>query len=214
MVLSSFVRTAIVAVLLIAGNSVISAQPPSASAAAAKGTASPVDVFWGELNKLCGKAFAGTIAEDTSNSPDFAGKALVMHVRSCQKDRIRIPFFVGDDRSRTWVLTRKGDRIELKHDHRHEDGKPDKVTMYGGTSTNAGEAIRQFFPADEETTRVVDPPAGDAPSAAANIWWIELVPGSHYSYNLRRLGRGRLFTVRFDLTKVVPTPAAPWGWKD
>jgi hypothetical protein len=182
--------------------------------ASAQGGATPLDTFWAELNKLCGKAFAGAIAEDSSNSRDFAGKALSMHVRSCEKDRIRIPFFVGDDRSRTWVLTRIGDRLELKHDHRHEDGKPDKVTMYGGTTNNAGEAIRQFFPADEETTRVVDPPTGDAPSAAANIWWIELVPGSHYSYNLRRLGRGRIFTVKFDLTKEIEAPPAPWGWVD
>lgn len=171
-------------------------------------------VFWRELQKLCGKSFGGTVAADTSNSPDFAGKPLVMHVRSCEKDRIRIPFFVGDDRSRTWVLTRKNDRIELKHDHRHEDGKPDKVTMYGGTSNNTGEATRQFFPADEETVRVVAPPAGRAPSAAANIWWIDLVPGEHFSYNLRRLGGDRLFTVKFDITKEVKTPAAPWGWKD
>jgi hypothetical protein len=182
--------------------------------AAAAQTASPVDSFWGELRKLCGKAFEGKVEADTSNSPDFAGKRLVMHVRSCEKDRIRIPFIVGDDRSRTWVLTRKGDRIELKHDHRHEDGKPDAVTMYGGRTTNTGMATRQFFPADEQTARVVPPPAGNAPSAAANIWWIELVGGSHYSYNLRRLGVDRLFTVRFDITKEVPAPPAPWGWKD
>lgn len=177
-------------------------------------TKAPNDVFWDELKKLCGKAFAGKIDADTSNSPDFAGKALVMHVRSCEKDRIRIPFFVGEDKSRTWVLTRKKGRIELKHDHRHEDGKPDKVTMYGGTSNNAGEAIRQFFPADEQTTKVVAPPVGDAPSAAANVWWIELVPGQHYSYNLRRLGRDRLFSVKFDITKEIAAPTAPWGWKD
>ncbi len=174
----------------------------------------PNEVFWDELTRLCGKAFAGTVEADTSNSPDFAGKALVMQVRSCEKDRIRIPFFVGDDRSRTWVLTRKGGRIELKHDHRHADGKKDTVTMYGGTTNNAGEATRQFFPADQQTTKVVARPAGDVPSAAANIWWIELVPGEHYSYNLRRLGRDRLFTVKFDLKKEIPAPAAPWGWKD
>jgi hypothetical protein len=201
-------------VLVLAGNGIASAQVPTPTPTPAAAAIPPVDAFWAELKKLCGKAYAGTVAADTANSPDFAGKALVMHVRSCENDRIRIPFFVGDDRSRTWVLTRKGGRIQLKHDHRHKDGTPDRVTMYGGWSTNAGEAIRQFFPADEETTMVVDPPVGDAPSAAANIWWIELVSGSHYSYNLRRLGRGRLFTVRFDLTKEVPAPPAPWGWKD
>jgi hypothetical protein len=182
-------------------------------AAAANGQ-SAADTFWSNLQNLCGKAFAGTIAADTSNSPDFAGKALVMHVRSCEKNRIRIPFFVGDDRSRTWVLTRKKDRITLKHDHRHDDGKPDKVTMYGGTTNNSGMVTRQFFPADEETQKVVNPPVGNAPSAAANIWWIELVPGEYYTYNLRRLASDRMFTVKFDLTKPVPAPPAPWGWKD
>ena len=172
------------------------------------------EVFWRELQKLCGKAFRGSIAADTSPSPDFTGKAMVMHVRSCEADRIRIPFMVGENRSRTWVLTRKGDRIELKHDHRHEDGMADKVTMYGGITTNAGESTRQFFPADDETTRVVAAPQGRAPSAAANIWWIELVPGEFFTYNLRRLGGDRLFTVKFDLTKEIKAPPAPWGWTD
>jgi len=172
------------------------------------------EIFWNELQKLCGKAYAGTIAVDTSSSADFVGKTLVMHVRSCEKDRIRIPFFVGADRSRTWVLTRKRGRIQLKHDHRHEDGKPDKVTMYGGWSTNSGMATRQFFPADEETVKVVAAPIGNSPSAAANIWWIDLVPGEHYAYNLRRLGGDRLFSVKFDLKKEIKAPAAPWGWKD
>lgn len=172
------------------------------------------DVFWSELQKLCGKAFGGSISVDTSNSPDFAGKAMVMHVRSCEKNRIRIPFFVGEDKSRTWVLTRKAGRIELKHDHRHKDGKPDAVTMYGGTSANTGMATRQFFPADEQTVRVVAPPAGNAPSVAANIWWIDLVPGEHFVYNLRRLGSDRLFSVKFDLKNTMAAPAAPWGWKE
>ena len=48
-----------------------------------------------------------------------------MHVRSCEENRIRIPFFVGDDKSRTWVLTFDSDQIQLKHNHRHEDGSVD-----------------------------------------------------------------------------------------
>lgn len=164
-------------------------------------------VFWAELQKLCGKAFAGTLVTAPENDTDFKGKELVMHVRSCEKDRVRIPFFVGEDRSRTWVLTRKGDRILLKHDHRHKDGTPDKVTMYGGWTTNGGMATRQMFPADQETVDII-------PAAATNVWWIDLVAGENYTYNLRRMGSDRHFSVRFDLKKEVKAPEAPWGWKD
>ncbi|MFV8345259.1 hypothetical protein [Flavobacterium sp. ZB4P13] len=129
-----------------------------------------------------------------------------MHVRNCDEKTIRIPFFVGDDKSRTWVLTSKNDRIQLKHDHRHEDGSEDKVTQYGGTTSNSGSSTLQFFPADQETCNLI-------PNASANVWWITLDETS-FTYNLRRIGSDRLFTVKFDITKVVPTPSAPWGWKD
>lgn len=197
---AGFVMLAVVSFFDMAGF----AQKPAPSGA---------EVFWSELEKLCGRAFAGSVAVDTSNSPDFAGKAMVMHVRSCEKGRIRIPFFVGDDRSRTWVLTKVAGRIRLKHDHRHKDGKPDAVTMYGGLAANTGMPTRQFFPADEATVKVVPAPAGNAPSAAANVWWIDLVPGDHFTYNLRRMGSDRLFSVKFDLKAFVKTPDPPWGWK-
>ena len=93
-------------------------------------------VFWAELQKLCGKAYAGAVAAAPVDDTTFKDKELVMHVRACEKNRVRIPFFVGADKSRTWVLTKKKDQILLKHDHRHEDGTPDKVTMYGGWTTN------------------------------------------------------------------------------
>ena len=76
-----------------------------ASTAAAQAQAEPANaVFWKELQKLCGKAFAGTVVAAPADDTTFKDKALVMHVRSCEKDRIRIPFVVGEDRSRTWVL--------------------------------------------------------------------------------------------------------------
>lgn len=167
----------------------------------------PGERFWAELRKLCGKAFAGTVAAAPPDDTTFKGKELVMHVRSCEADRIRIPFFVGADRSRTWVLTRKEGRLLLKHDHRHEDGTPDKITMYGGWTTNPGMATRQMFPADQETFEML-------PAAATNVWWIDLVPGESFSYNLRRIGSERYFSVRFDLRREVKAPEAPWGWKD
>ncbi len=164
-------------------------------------------IFWTELEKLCGKAFSGVVENAPADDTTFKGKELVMHVRSCEKDRIRIPFFVGADKSRTWVLTRKNDRILLKHDHRHEDGTPDKTTMYGGLTTNGGAANRQMFPADQETSDLI-------PAAAANVWWIDLTAGGNFSYNLRRIGTERFFSIKFDLKKEIPAPSAPWGWKD
>lgn len=163
--------------------------------------------FWTELKKLCGQAYAGTVAAAPADDTTFKGQSLQMYVLSCEPNRIRIPFVVGDDRSRTWVLTRVKDRILLKHDHRHEDGKPDKVTMYGGLTTNAGLATRQVFPADDATARIL-------PAAAGNVWWIELVPGEYFTYNLRRLGSDRYFSIKFDLKTTVPAPKAPWGWVD
>ena len=165
------------------------------------------EVFWRELQKICGKAFSGAVAAAPAEDQTFKGKTLVMHVRSCEKDRIRIPFFVGEDRSRTWVLTQRENRILLKHDHRHQDGTPDRVTMYGGLTTNSGTSILQMFPADQETVNTI-------PAAATNVWWIDLVPGEHFTYNLRRMGTDRYFSIRFDLKTPVKTPDAPWGWKD
>lgn len=163
--------------------------------------------FWENLKAHCGKAYEGRLAEGVSQ-PDFEGQRLVMHVRACEEDRIRIPFFVGEDRSRTWVLTydREKDRITLKHDHRHEDGSEDEVTQYGGTASNSGFAHLQFFPADPETAERID-------YASANVWWITLDEDT-YTYNLRRLGTERLFTVIFDLRNPVEAPPAPWGWED
>jgi len=161
--------------------------------------------FWNSLQELCGKTFEGTLVLP-ENDEQFGGKKLVMHVRSCSDTIIKIPFFVGNDKSRTWVLTFKDNRITLKHDHRHEDGSPDKITMYGGTTTNSGQGTIQIFPADEETTNLI-------PAASTNVWWITLNE-SEFTYNLRRLGTPRVFRVSFDISKTIETPDAPWGWKD
>lgn len=164
-----------------------------------------LDKFWEALSAYCGKAFEGELVSTPAND-DFAGKKLVMHVLSCNDEFILIPFNVGENRSRTWILRREGDRVELKHDHRHEDGSDDEITMYGGTSTNSGLPHIQVFPADQQTLEMI-------PAAATNVWWITL-KDNVYTYNLRRAGSDREFSVAFDLSKEVEIPEPSWGWEE
>jgi hypothetical protein len=103
-------------------------------------------------------------------------------------------------------LTFENQKLQLKHDHRHKDGTPDRITQYGGLASNSGMASLQFFPADQETATLL-------PNAATNVWWIT-IDQKTFTYNLRRIGTDRLFTVTFDLTKPIDAPGAPWGWKD
>ena len=181
-------------ILIVAGQNSAFAQEITAS-----------QKFWEKLKIHCGKAYEGKLISPESD-PRFSGQ-LIMHVRSCEDERIRIPFLVGDDRSRTWVLTmEEAGLIQLKHDHRHEDGSEDKVTQYGGKASNTGSATTQFFPADQFTANLL-------PAAVGNVWWIA-VDDTSFTYNLRRLGSPTLFTVKFDLTQPLEVPAAPWGWED
>jgi hypothetical protein len=166
---------------------------------------SGAQVFWNTLQAHCGKAYEGIIVEGKSPGNAFENKKLVMHVRSCSANQIKIPFMVGDDRSRTWIFTLEGERITLKHDHRHADGTPDKTTMYGGTSTNGGSATLQVFPADKQTIDIL-------PTAFSNVWWISLSDKT-FTYNLNRIGSDRVVSIEFNVTNEIAQPEAPWGWK-
>lgn len=164
----------------------------------------PAEQFFQNLKKHCGKAYEGKAVSGADNDT-FRDKSLKMQVIYCSDTVIKIPFYVGDDKSRTWILTLVNNKIELKHDHRHEDGTDDKVTKYGGTATNQGSAILQMFPADEHTAQML-------PAAANNVWWITL-ENDRLAYNLRRIGSDRLFSVSFDLSKEITLDWKPWGWK-
>jgi hypothetical protein len=167
----------------------------------------PEDRFFAGLASLCGKAFEGRIASPPVEADSaFAGKRLVMHVRGCTAGEIRIPFHVGEERSRTWVVTRTGAGLRLKHDHRHADGSEDKLTQYGGDSAKGGSAERQEFPADAFSKALFV--REKIPASTANVWAMEA--GSRvFAYELRR--PGRFFRVEFDLDRPVPVPPAPWG---
>jgi hypothetical protein len=182
--------------------------PLAACATAPTAEASPQTAFFDRLTALCGKAFEGRVSSPPVEADaDFAGKRLVMHVRNCSDREIRIPFHVGEDRSRTWVVTREANGLRLKHDHRHQDGSEDALTQYGGDTADAGTPARQEFPADQFSKDMFL--RQDRAVSVTNIWAMEVEPGSRFAYELRR--PNRFFQVAFDLTRPVAPPPPPWG---
>ncbi|MDI1327387.1 MAG: hypothetical protein PSV23_11380 [Brevundimonas sp.] len=155
------------------------------------------DAFMASLNALCGQRFEGRVVSTDAADANFARSRLVMHVRDCSPDEVRIPFHVGDDTSRTWVISRNEEGgLTLKHDHRDPEGRPDGLHWYGGDTTSAGTANRQEFPVDAFSIELFT--AGDAAVSTTNVWAVEVHPGRTFAYELRRANRH--FRVEFDLT--------------
>jgi hypothetical protein len=158
------------------------------------------DAFMSSLNALCGQRFAGRVVTTDAADADFARSRLIMHVRDCSADEVRIPFHVGEDRSRTWVISRNEDGgLTLKHDHRDPQGNPDGLHWYGGDTTSTGTANRQEFPVDAFSIALFN--ANDAAVSTTNVWAVEVHPDRMFAYELRRANRH--FRVEFDLTRPV-----------
>lgn len=164
----------------------------------------PADVFLDALRAHCGNAYEGRMLNPQAVDTAIARERLVMHVRGCG-DTVRVPFHVGENRSRTWVFTRTAEGVRLKHDHRHEDGSEDSVTQYGGDSRASSTAAKMEFAVDSFTKALI-------PAAGFNVWTVEITP-TQYVYQLRRENSDRLFRVEFDLTRPVTPPPAPWGFE-
>lgn len=180
----------------------------AAFTAACSPTAQPEpDTLFSALGALCGQAFEGEVVSTDPRDDDFASQRLVMHVRECGEDELRVPFHVGEDRSRTWVITRLDDgRLRLKHDHRHEDGSEDVLTQYGGTSEAPASGLSVDFPADQESRDLFE--REGIPDSMQNTWTMAIEDGA-FIYALNRPNRN--FEARFDLTQPVEAPPAPWG---
>lgn len=183
----------------------------------------PQDAFWTALSNHCGRAYAGRLVSEDKADTDMRGADMVMHVRECSDERIAIPFHIrpkendgaaGEwDRSRTWLITRTDGGLCLKHDHRHEDGTSDTVTMYGGDTASRGSARAQDFPVDAESVALFERERLTA--SVTNVWRIE-IDDNGFAYQLTRPApegeeRGRRFRAEFDLTRPIETPPAAWG---
>lgn len=143
------------------------------------------EAFFAKLRAACGASFEGASVFPRDPGDAFAGKRLVATIASCSDSEIRVPFVVGEDRSRTWGITKNGGGLQLKHDHRHADGTPDTQTMYGGMAMETGSELSQSFAADAYTAKLI-------PAAATNVWTLSLsADGRTLTYYLERDGKPR-----------------------
>ncbi|MEP0390648.1 MAG: hypothetical protein ABJ205_07750 [Erythrobacter sp.] len=180
------------------------------------------NTFFSALAEHCGKAYSGQLVSDDEADADFIDAAMVMHVSECSDEGIAVPFHVelnGEwDRSRTWLITRTDNGLRLKHDHRHEDGESDQLTMYGGDTTDEGTTKEQSFPVDQFSIDMFNAQGYEV--SVTNVWSVEVDPaGSEspkFTYQLKRTIEGgapepRLFRVEFDLSEEVEAPPPAWG---
>lgn len=146
------------------------------------------------LKKLDGKTYSGSMTYPADPAHDM-NQPMEITVKVISENEIRVPFKVGEDRSRTWILTRSPSGVLLKHDHRHEDGTPDDLTNYGGLDTQQQLGTLLVFPADEETAEML-------PEASTNVWTFRLTPDRKRLYYYLERHQEPRFEAVFELNPV------------
>ncbi len=163
--------------------------------------------FFDKLSQHCGNAYQGALAFQAPGFDLLNGEELLIaHFRECDETTLKIPFHIekedGDwDRSRTWILTNHGNRLELRHDHRLADGTDDDFTMYGGFSYGENKANMHQFQSVERSEE----------TGEYRGWRLEIYPGERYVYGTVR-DTNWTWRIEFDLSKPLDeVPPAPWG---
>lgn len=151
--------------------------------------------FLENMKSFCGNSYAGTVIQPETPPRGFTDP-LVAHFTICEENVMHIPFHVGENTSRTWMLTLTEDGLLFKHDHRYPDGTPERMTEYGGWATSEGTEFQQFFPADEYTISLRD-------NLRSHIWMMELADDmTIFRYSLY-LYENLYFQADFDLTNPI-----------
>lgn len=149
----------------------------------------PTVAFFSKLQSLCGEKFVGSMTFPIDGQDSFKGKVLVAEFARCSDDEIQIPFMVGKDESRTWIVSKTSLGLRLKHKHLLEDGSVDPISDYGGDTFSAGTPLSQSFPADAHTKQLI-------PEAATNVWMMSLSDDlTTLTYHLERHNKKRFTAV-------------------
>ncbi|MFU8785254.1 hypothetical protein [Aliidiomarina sp.] len=183
----------------------------AALAACTPAEQNPQDAFFDAILAHCGNAYEGRVTSgDPETDQTWMNNRIVIEVRECTDTRIRIPLHVGDNHSRTWIISKTATGLELKHDHRLADGSDDPMTMYGGSTISPGTPYEQAFPVDEFSKQLFT--ELDATVSLTNTWYMSFPDENTFRYRLSR--ENREFHVDVDLSNPVEAPQAPWGWED
>jgi hypothetical protein len=152
--------------------------------------------FLRNLATLCGNSFGGKEVFTKEGRTSWAEKKFVMHVTICDDEKVYIPFHLDNDHSRTWMFLMEEKGLRFRHDHRHEDGTPEKQTLYGGYADSTGTAFVQSFPWDDYTKELL----ADGKERKWKVFLSEEL--KTFTYELYYAGE-MVFAAEFDLTKPI-----------
>ncbi len=163
-------------------------------------------IFWDALRQHCGNAYQGELADATPYYLPFDDSNVILHIRDCSGSAMHLALHIGDDRSRNLMLTKVEGTLQLKHDHRYEDGNEESVSQYGGKAPKPGLVNRQIFRADAHTTRIL-------PQRYDNFWFLDIMDETTLAYGVHWPTYGHSIRIEFDTSAPVSAPPAPWGFE-
>ena len=159
--------------------------------------------FLANFDEYCGNSYEGRTTEFSLGTGDgdhpLEDPRMLMTLEECSEEEIRIPFYVDEDRSRTWILQMRDGQLHLSHDHRYPDGTEYDQNMYGGYSDARGSGLKHFFPADDLTV-------AERPQRDINVWSMEIDPENDLFYYRLYLEGQLRFEATFDLSDPQPVP--------
>jgi hypothetical protein len=139
---------------------------PPEPANANRGPGESQRAFFENMREMCGQVFGGRTIFAEEGDETFEPARLYFIVEECSEDELRIPFIVGGDDSRTWILRMDEDRLTFSHEHLRPDGTEHETSGFGGHASDDGSATFQHFP-DYWTTE-------ETPEEARRVWRLRI----------------------------------------